>query len=134
MRERREVSCLWESMALSGAAISGEFHGRGASVALAELAAGSTFGSALESLRGRSVLIATREQLPTALALIELDGVARRLVLCTPDLTPEQLAGVAATAQADAIVLGAPRAPGSAALGSLAPYVVTPQPAPGPVE
>src|SRR6266446_3819906 len=121
-------------MAPSGAAVSGKFHGRGASVALEELAAGSTFGSALESLRGRSVLIATREQLPTALALIELDGVARRMVLCTPDLTPEQLAGVAATAQADAIVLEAPRAPGSAALDSLAPCVVTPQPVPGPVE
>jgi acyl-coenzyme A synthetase/AMP-(fatty) acid ligase len=136
------VSSLWNSMASSGAAISGKFHGRGASVALEELAAGSTFGSALESLRGRSVLIATREQLPTALALIELDGVARRMVLCTPDLTPEQLAGVAATAQADSIVMEAPRAastPGSSALGSsalssLAPYVVTPQPAPGPVK
>jgi acyl-coenzyme A synthetase/AMP-(fatty) acid ligase len=33
--------------------------------------------------------------------LVELDGVARRLVLCTPDLTPEQLAGVSAAAEAD---------------------------------
>jgi acyl-CoA synthetase (AMP-forming)/AMP-acid ligase II len=132
-RKRREVSSLWDSIPPSGAAISGEFHGRGASVALRELAAGSTFGSALESLRGRSVLIATREQLPTALALIELDGVARRMVLCTPDLTPDQLAGVAATAQAEAIILEAPLAvlaPGSSALDSLAPYVVTLQPVP----
>jgi len=124
-------------MAPSGAAISGKFHGRGASVALEELAAGSTFGSALESLRGRSVLIATREQLPTALALIELDGVARRMVLCTPDLTPEQLAAVAATAQADAIILEAPRtasAPDSSALDSLATFVVTPRPFPRPVK
>jgi acyl-coenzyme A synthetase/AMP-(fatty) acid ligase len=131
------VNSLWDSVAPSGAAISGKFHGSGASVALEELAAGSTFGSALESLRGRSVLIATREQLPTALALIELDGVARRMVLCTPDLTPQQLAGVAATAQADAIVLDAPRAasaPGSSALDSLALHVVTPRPVPGPVE
>ena len=131
------MSSLWNSIPPSGAAIGGKFHGRGTSVALEELAAGSTFGSTLESLRGRSVLIATREQLPTALALIELDGVARRMVLCTPDLTPEQLAGIAATAQADAIVLEAPRAastPGPSALGSLAPYAVTAQPAPGPVE
>jgi acyl-coenzyme A synthetase/AMP-(fatty) acid ligase len=136
MRARREVNCLWDSIAPSGAAISGVFHGRGTSVALAELAAGSTFGAALESLRGRSVLIATHEQLPTALALVELDGVARRMVLCTPDLNVEQLAAVAATAQADAIVLEAPRAtsaPGSSALDSLAPYVVTPQPVPGPI-
>ncbi|HME38707.1 MAG TPA: AMP-binding protein [Steroidobacteraceae bacterium] len=98
------MSSLWSSIAASGAALSGEFRGRGASVAVADLGVGSTFGSALESLRGRSVLVATHEQLPTALALLELDGVARRMVLCTPDLTPEQLAGVAATAQADAIV------------------------------
>ena len=45
-----------------------------------------------------------REQLSTALALLELDGVARRLVLCTPDLTPEQLAGVRATAEADIVL------------------------------
>jgi acyl-coenzyme A synthetase/AMP-(fatty) acid ligase len=131
------VSCLWDSIAPSGAAISGVFHGRGTSVALGELAAGSTFGAALESLRGRSVLIATHEQLPTALALVELDGVARRMVLCTPDLAAEQLAAVAATAQADAIVLEAPRAasaPGSSALDSLAAYVVTPQPVPGPIK
>jgi acyl-coenzyme A synthetase/AMP-(fatty) acid ligase len=132
MRKRREVSSLWESIAPSGAAISGQFHGRGVSVALGELAAGSTFGSALESLRGRSVLIATREQLPTALALIELDGVARRMVLCTPDLTPEQLAGVAATAQADAIVLEAPSATSLSA--SLAPYIATPRPVPGSIK
>ena len=44
------------------------------------------------------------EQLGTALALLELDGVARRVVLCTPDLTPEQLAAIGATAEADAVL------------------------------
>ena len=123
------MSCLWDSIARSGNPVSGKFHGRGASVALSALAAGSTFGSALESLRGRSVLIATRDQLPAALALIELDGVARRMVLCTPDLTPEQLAGVAATAEADAIVLE--ERSSISAPASLTPYVVAPQPQPG---
>ena len=126
------MSCLWDSVARSGATISAEIHGRGASVQLMELAAGSTFGTALESLRGRSVLIATREQLPTALALVELDGVARRMVVCTPDLTPEQLAGVAAAAQADAIVLETPSTTTTSA--SLAPYVVAPRPIPGPTK
>jgi acyl-coenzyme A synthetase/AMP-(fatty) acid ligase len=120
------VSCLWDSIAPSGAAISAEFHGRGASVALAELAAGSSFGTALEALRGRSVLIAVREQLAAALALIELDGLARRMVLCTPDLTPEQLAAVAATAEADAIVLDTP--PVAPPPAHLQPYVVAPRP------
>ncbi len=71
-----EVTCLWDSIAATGAKPGMEFHGRGASVRLSDLATGSTLGAALESLRGRSVLIATREQLPTALALVELDGVA----------------------------------------------------------
>jgi acyl-coenzyme A synthetase/AMP-(fatty) acid ligase len=126
------VSCLWDSIAPAGSAIRGEFHGRGATVALASLADESIFGPALESLRGRSVLIATRDQLPTALALVELDGVARRMVLCTPDLTSEQLAGVAATAEADAIVIDAGSATGSASLApaSLQPYAVTAQPIP----
>ncbi len=34
---------------------------------------------------GRSVLLRTRLQLPTVLAAIELDGVAKRIVLCPPD-------------------------------------------------
>jgi acyl-coenzyme A synthetase/AMP-(fatty) acid ligase len=126
------LSSLWDSIAASGAAVSGEFRGRGATLALAELAAGSAFGTAIESLRGRSVLIATREQLPTALALLELDGVARRMILCTPDLAPEQLAGVAATAQADAIILDE-RSVMAIPL-SLASCVVGPRPMPGPIQ
>ena len=119
------MSCLWDSIAPSGCAIEGEFRGRGGRVMLAELAAASMFGSALESLRGRSVLLVTREQLPTALALVELDGVARRMVLCTPDLSAQQLAGVAATAEADAIVLDAD--PLLAPAG-LCPYVLAARP------
>jgi len=82
------------------------------------------------------VLIATREQLPTALALVELDGVARRMVLCTPDLTPEQLAGVAETAQADAIVVDAGPTTTSASSmpRTLTPYAVSQRPVPGTVE
>ena len=123
------MSCLWESIAPSGRAIDAAFHDRGASIALRDLAGGSLFGTALDSLRGRSVLIATRGQLATALALIELDGVARRMVLCTPDLSAEQLAGVAATAEADAIVLDASSS--IARPETLTPYVLAPRPIPG---
>jgi acyl-coenzyme A synthetase/AMP-(fatty) acid ligase len=97
------MSSLWESIASSGPA-TGVFHGRSGSVAFQSLAAGSILGGELESFRGRSVLLAMREQLSTALALLELDGVAGRLVLCTPDLTPEQLEGVRATAEADIVL------------------------------
>jgi acyl-coenzyme A synthetase/AMP-(fatty) acid ligase len=40
-----------------------------------------------------------------ALAMIELDGVARRLVLCPPDLAPEHMPGVIRGAEADAVVV-----------------------------
>ncbi|MEO7207753.1 MAG: class I adenylate-forming enzyme family protein [Steroidobacteraceae bacterium] len=97
------MSSLWESISSSGPA-AGTFHGRSGSVAFKDLTAGSILGGELESFRGRSVLLTMREQLSTALALLELDGVARRLVLCTPDLTSEQLALVRATAEADIVL------------------------------
>src|SRR6202163_4434760 len=122
------VTCLWDSIAATGAKTAMEFHGRGASVALSELAAGSTFGTGLESLRGRAVLMATREQLSTALALVELDGVARRIVLCPPELTPVELARLAQTAQADAIVVDTVPA---ATMSGLAPYAPALRPIPG---
>src|SRR5947209_13223200 len=74
------------------------------SVALSELTRGSSLGDRLAELSGRSVLVATTDQLTTALALIELDGVARRLILCPADLSAEHRAHVVATAEVDAIV------------------------------
>jgi acyl-coenzyme A synthetase/AMP-(fatty) acid ligase len=97
------MNSLWETCALAG----GVFHARSSTVAVRELASTSVLAGKLDALRGRCVLLATHDQLPTALALLELDGVARRLVLCTPDLTAAQLAEVAATAQADAILVDA---------------------------
>jgi acyl-coenzyme A synthetase/AMP-(fatty) acid ligase len=94
------MSSLWESIVPSGAPNAAQFHGRQSSFALADLAAHSTLEN-LESLRGRSVLLATSEQLPSAIALVELDGIARRLVLCTPDVTGEQLRKVSAAVGAD---------------------------------
>ena len=96
------MSSLWESISSNEAG--GVFHGRAGSISPADLAGSSILGGKLESLRGRSVVLAMREQLATAIALVELDGVARRLVLCTPDLTPEQLAGVCAAAEADVVL------------------------------
>jgi acyl-coenzyme A synthetase/AMP-(fatty) acid ligase len=98
------MSSLWGSIAPSDVPNASVFHGRTASIAAAELAGASILKVKLDSLRGRTVVLATREQLPTAVALVELDGVARRLVLCTPDLSPEQLLGVAAEAKADVVL------------------------------
>ena len=79
-------------------------HGLATGVALADLAHGTSLGGRLPELAGRSVLVATGDQLTAALALIELDGVARRLILCPPDLAAEHLPGVIADADVDAIV------------------------------
>jgi len=92
----------------------GRFLGRGGDIRWAELETQSLLGGPLESLRGRSVLLATVAQLGSAAALLELDGVARRVVLCTPDLSPAQLESVATTAAAEAVVIDEARggAPG----------------------
>src|SRR5713226_10280693 len=75
-----------------------------ASVSLDDLSRGSSLGGALPKLDGRCVLVATSDQLTTALALIELDGLARRLILCPPDLPCEHLSQIIALGEADAVV------------------------------
>jgi acyl-coenzyme A synthetase/AMP-(fatty) acid ligase len=92
---------LWDSVAGSAAGRGGALIGPGRTVPLASLARASCLAGRLEALRGRSVLVAIRDQLTAAIALLELDGVARRMVLCTPDLSPEHLPHVARGAQAD---------------------------------
>jgi acyl-coenzyme A synthetase/AMP-(fatty) acid ligase len=78
--------------------------GRQADVALAALEHGSSLDVDLSQLQDRSILIATREQLTAALALIELDGVARRLVLLPPDVAREHLPAVIADAAIDTLL------------------------------
>src|SRR5579864_2588682 len=73
-------------------------------VCLEDVLRGTGLGGRLPELSGRSVLIATRDQLAAALALSELDGVARRLIICPPDLPSEHLPAVIARAGVDAIV------------------------------
>jgi len=98
------AATLWDSVRLPSAGTEATLYGRDHALPLSELEGASTLGGRLEAMRGRSVVIATREQLATAISLIELDGIARRIVLCTPDLTAEQLAAVAATAEAEILV------------------------------
>jgi acyl-CoA synthetase (AMP-forming)/AMP-acid ligase II len=75
-----------------------------ASVSLGDLLRGSSLGGRLPGLLGRSVLLATQDQLAAALALVELDGVAARLIICPPDLPAEHLHSVMARGGVDAVV------------------------------
>ena len=56
------------------------------------------------------MLLATESQLTSALALIELEGVARRIVILPPDADPAHLPAIIAIADIDAVVIdeGAP--------------------------
>src|ERR1019366_10157711 len=58
-------------------------------VPLADLAAATCLGGRLAELSGRSVLVTVSDQLRTGIAMIELDGITRRMLLCPPDLNPE---------------------------------------------
>ena len=95
---------LWDLVAAAGLPPGRRLSDASGSVPLAALAAGTTLADGPDALRGRAVLISSERQLPAALAFAELDGIARRLVLCPPDLAPEHLAAVIADAEIDAIL------------------------------
>jgi acyl-coenzyme A synthetase/AMP-(fatty) acid ligase len=87
---------------------------RAGSACFTEIARGSAphqpmtftiFGDRPGALAGRSVLLAAARQLTTALALIELDGLARRLLIVPPDIDASYLPVVAAAAEVDAVVI-----------------------------
>ena len=75
-----------------------------AAVCLGELLNSTRLAGRMADAAGRSVLVATRDQFAAALALIELDGIARRLIVCAPDLGAEHLPAIIATAGVDVIV------------------------------
>ncbi|HVW75743.1 MAG TPA: fatty acid--CoA ligase family protein [Rhizomicrobium sp.] len=77
----------------------GKLYGRHHTLALAGM------GRALDAdLSGAHVLLRTRDQLYAALALIELDGVAARIVIAPPDVKPQHLPSVIERAAIDVMV------------------------------
>jgi len=79
-----------------------------AGLSLGDLATATGIGPARAELAGRCVMVRTAGQIGMAQALVELDGLARRLVLCPPDLGAEHLPFVIAAAEVDAVVTDAP--------------------------
>jgi acyl-coenzyme A synthetase/AMP-(fatty) acid ligase len=115
---------LWGAMTAAGASSPRRLVGAGASLPLAELVTVSSLGGRREELRGRSVLIFTPDPLTAAIVLIELDGVARRMVLCPPDLSEAHLPQIVREAACDAWVGD----PGTDVSGWGVPTVVAPGP------
>ena len=78
---------------------------------LDDFAAASSLGAGLPEIDGRSVVLHVRDMATAAAALIELDGRARRVVLCPPDWTADVLESAARDAEADALVFDDGAAP-----------------------
>jgi acyl-coenzyme A synthetase/AMP-(fatty) acid ligase len=101
---RNNPTSLWDALRTTGSLSARVAAAAEANASWGELAAESVLGNRRVDLQGRSVLLATIEQFTVISALIQLDGVARRVVLCPPDLPLEQFAYVAETAAVDLIV------------------------------
>ncbi len=100
---RAEAPSLRDALANTSA--SRFFWDRTASACYTDLGHGTSLGGRLAELSGRSVVLATESQLTTALALIELDGRARRIVILPPDVDAADLRAVLAAAEIDAAVV-----------------------------
>jgi acyl-CoA synthetase (AMP-forming)/AMP-acid ligase II len=108
-----DASCLRDHLAIAPA--ERFLWNRTAAVRVKDLARGTSLGGRLVELDGRSVLLATASQLTTALALIELDGVARRLTVLPPGIAADHLGVLIERAEIDAVVID-DGTPGDAAL------------------
>src|SRR6185312_10706137 len=77
-------------------------------VSLTDILSQTCLDGRLGELSGRSVLVSMSGQLMAALAMIELDGIARRMLLCPPDLNPDHVSALIDDAEIDAIVTDEP--------------------------
>jgi non-ribosomal peptide synthetase component F len=77
-------------------------------VSLTNILGQTCLGSRLGDLSGRSVLLAVEDQLLSALAMTEIDGVARRMLLCPPDFSADHIQALIEDADIDAVVTDHP--------------------------
>jgi acyl-coenzyme A synthetase/AMP-(fatty) acid ligase len=80
-------------------------HAIRSSFLLSDLLKGSSLSVRRSELYGLSVLVATHDQLTAALAMIELDGCARRITILPPDVETDHIDAVKAAAAIDAVVI-----------------------------
>ena len=95
---------LWESLFREHGRPAGTLGDAKRIVPVETLENTSCLTARIEAFRGRSVVVDVQDQLTAALTLIELDGVARRIVICPRGIAPEHMLYVAQTAQSDAWV------------------------------
>ena len=78
------------------------------SASLTDIAGQTCLTGRLSELSGRSVLLATSNQFLAALVMLEVDGIARRMLLCPPDLRADHLQAIIEDAEIDAVVTDQP--------------------------
>jgi len=102
----REIFCLRDYLRpeLKGRTVSDARQ----TVSLTDILEYSCLGGRLGELSGRSVLLAVADQLTSGLAMIEIDGVARRMLLCPPDVNADHIKTLMEDADIDAIVTDIP--------------------------
>src|ERR1700754_803836 len=102
----REVFALRDYLGpqLKGRTISDARH----VVSLTDILSRTCLDGRPNELSGRSVLISVTGQLLAGLAMIEVDGVARRMLLCPPDLNPDYLSALIADAEIDTVITDQP--------------------------
>ena len=77
-------------------------------VSLTDILEHTTLSDRLGELAGKSVLMAVSDQLISGLVMTEIDGVARRMMLCPPDLNADHLQSLMQDADIDAVVTDQP--------------------------
>src|SRR4029078_10778760 len=102
----REIFALRDHLGaeLTGRTLSDAHH----VVSLTDILSRTVLGGRLRELSGRAVLLRLSDQLRSGLAMIELDGIARRMLLCPPHLKPAHLDALMADAGIDAVVTDEP--------------------------
>ncbi len=95
---------LWASLLRERGRPVGTLRDAQRTVELQALEHASCLAGKIDAFRGRSVVVAVQDQLTAAVALVELDGVARRMVLCPGGIAPEHMPYIARTAECDAWV------------------------------
>jgi acyl-coenzyme A synthetase/AMP-(fatty) acid ligase len=102
----REIFALRDYLGaeLTGRTLSDSHH----VVSLTDILSQTVVVGRLHELSGRSVLLRISDQLKSGLAMIELDGIAKRMLLCPLDLNPAHLQALIADAGIDAVVTDEP--------------------------
>ena len=77
-------------------------------VSLTDILGETCLGGRLHELVGRSVLLAVEDQLISAIAMTEVDGVAWRMLLCPPGLNSAEVQSLIEDADIDVVVTDQP--------------------------